>query len=589
MKVTRLFDILPYVKETYGNLSNMVNKKMNGQWQGYTTDEFIDSVDTLSYGLLDLGLQPGDTVAIISSNRPEWNFLDLAVQQIGAIPVPIYPTISESEYDYILNHADVKLVFSEGAELLQKLEHILHKVPSIKEIFTFIDRGEHRYLAQLFELGRQHPQPALLQQYKDRIRPDDTATIIFTSGTTGVSKGVMLTHSNIILNIDGLWDVPKCEGAVINALSFLPLCHVYERTVNYLYFMKGYHVYYAENAAAVATTAQEIQPQIMVCVPRIFEKLYDKIYTAGEKMPLVSKWIYYWAIHLALRFNADHQTRLYRIEHAIADKLVYKKLRDVLGGNIRLIISGGAAIQERLARFFLGIGLPFIEGYGMTETSPVIAVNLWEKGCSRIGTVGFVLKDLEVKIAKDNEILVRGYSVMKGYYKNPEETSAVIDAEGFLHTGDLGSFEDGKFLKIVGRKKSLFKTSFGKFVNPILIEDKFKESPFIDNMMVVGEGQKFAAAIITIDWEFLRGWWKRKSLGAFPEKTEALNHPLFKKRIKKEVAKYNEFFGKTEQIGKYTVIADEWSPETGELSQTLKLRRNLVEPHYKEQIEALFV
>ncbi|MCL2028171.1 MAG: long-chain fatty acid--CoA ligase [Bacteroidales bacterium] len=590
MEVTRIFDLLPYIKENYAWQDDQLAGKINGEWRRYSIDEYIEYANNVSYGLLALGIQKGDKIAIISGNRPEWNFLDIGIQQIGAVPVPIYPTISESDYEYILSLAEVKIIFSEGAELLAKLQHILDKITSLQELFTFIDRGKgHRYFSQLIELGKQNQQPELLEKLKADVKTDDLATIIFTSGTTGHQKGVMLRHSNIIANFKCCEPIPPAlPGA--HALSFLPLCHVYERMICYLWHWKGYCIYYAENIGTIADDAKYVQPESMTCVPRILEKLYDKIYIAGESMPFLKRTIYYWALEVAMNYKLEGNWWYYNLKHRIADKLVYGKLRNILGGKLSVVVSGGAALQDRLVNFFSGAGFPIMEGYGLTETSPVIAVSNFSKHGRMAGTVGPVLEGLDVKIAPDGEVLCKGHNVMIGYYKNPEETANVIDKDGYFHTGDLGKFEKHGLLRITGRKKALFKTSFGKYVNPNLVEEKFKESPFIDQLMVTGSGQKFAAALITLDWAFMPGWWARHKMGAYPKnRQDVVNNPIIEKRIRKEVAKYNKHFGDYERIKKFTVIADEWTPQTRELTPTLKLRRSLIEERYKDIIAELFV
>lgn len=588
MEVTRIFDLLPYIKQNFAWQDDQLAGKVNGEWKKYSIDDYIEYANNISYGLLALGIRKGDKIAVISGNRPEWNFLDMGIQQIGAINVPIYPTISESDYAYILQHAEIKIIFSEGAELLAKLQGILDTLPTLQELFTFVDRGQYRYFAQLVELGKQNPQPELLEELKSTIKPDDMATMIFTSGTTGRQKGVMLRHSNIVQNFKCCVSIPP-PPAGSHALSFLPLCHVYERMICYLWHYKGYAIYYAENVGTIANDAQSVKPEAMTTVPRVLEKVYDKMYTAGETMPFFRKKIYYWALELAMHYKLQHRTWFYNLEHRIANKLVYRKLREVLGGKLALVISGGAAIQERLARFFTAIGVPILEGYGLTETSPVIAVSNFTKYGRAFGTVGPPLEGLDVKIAPDGEILCKGHNVMIGYYKNPEETAAVMDEDGYFHTGDLGRLEKHGLLRITGRKKSVFKTSFGKYVNPILVEEKFKESPFIDNLMITGEGQKFAAAIITLDWTFIPAWWKRHKIGDYPKnRQEVVEHPILKKRIMKEVTKYNRYFGDYEQVKKHIIITDEWTPETRELTPTLKLRRELLEGRYQDIIEKLF-
>ncbi|MDR2511717.1 MAG: long-chain fatty acid--CoA ligase [Bacteroidales bacterium] len=590
MEIVRLFDIPFASKEKYGVIPDFLCRKIKGEgWKKYSTDEAIEHITLLSYAFLKMGVQKGDKIAVISSNRPEWNFLDHAIQSVGAIMCPIYPTISDSEYYYILNFAGIRFLFSEGRELFNRLNEVIKNVLTIEERFTFanLDDG-YRHLNDLYEIGKANPQPEKLAEIRASISEDDVATIIFTSGTTGEPKGVMLTHKNILGNVKGLEGIPPTVSPS-KGLSFLPLCHVYERAVNYHYQLFGYSCYYAENVATVAADSAEIKPNIMVAVPRVIEKVYDKMYTAGTSMPWIQKRIYYWALKLACHYNPYKKKFLYQSRRKVADILVYRKLRAVLGSQVNCIISGGAAIQEKLLRFMNGIGILTLEGYGLSETSPVVAVNRHSIESQRYGTVGRAMPGVEVRIAEDNEILVRGYCVMKGYYNDEVATTEVIDEDHWFHTGDLGSIDKDGFLKITGRKKSLFKTSFGKFVNPIVLEDKFKESPFIDQIMVVGDGQKFAAAIITLDWEFMRGWWKRHKLGKFPkDQQEVIEHKDVHRRLGKEVKKYNKNFGHHEQIFRFKLLPDIWSPETGELSQTLKVRRKYVEPKYKEVIGKLF-
>jgi long-chain acyl-CoA synthetase len=592
METTRLFDI-PYAsKEQFGSIPDFFCRKISGEgWKKYSTDEAIEHITNLSYAFLKLGVQRGDRIAVISSNRPEWNFLDYASQLVGAIMCPIYPTVSDSEYDYILNHAGIRFLFTEGRDLFDRLGEIIKNVPSIEARFTFVHQDDnYLHLDQLYELGKNNPQPEKIAEIKASITPDDVATIIFTSGSTGEPKGVMLTHNNLIGNMFGLRGIPpeNC-GAGNKGLSFLPLCHIYERCVNYHYQQHGYSTYYAQNVATVAADAAEIKANIMVTVPRVIEKVYDKMYTAGASLPWIQKRIYYWALKLARNYNPFKKKLLFKLRWKVADILVYRKLRAVLGGNVKCIISGGAAIQEKMLRFMNGIGILTLEGYGLSETSPVIAVNRHPLELQRYGTVGKPMPNVEIRIAEDDEILVRGYCVMKGYYKNEAATAEAIDKDNWFHTGDLGSFDKDGFLKLTGRKKSLFKTSFGKFVNPIIVEDKLKESPFIDQIMVVGDGQKFAAAIITLNWEFIHAWWKRHKLGRFPKThQEVIEQKEVLDRLAKEVKKYNKHFGHHEQIFRFKLLPDVWSPETEELTQTLKVRRKFVEPKYKEIIDKLF-
>ena len=588
MEINRIFDLLANYREKYAWKTDAIAGKVNGEWLRYSIDDYIINANNISYGLIAKGIGSGDKIAIISSNRPEWNIIDMGIMQIGAIPVPIYPTISESDYNYILNHAEVKIVFVEGEELLRKIEHILPEVPSLKEIYTFKDRQKYNYLQQLYDFGAANPNPVLLEKIKSEIYSSDIATIIYTSGTTGNPKGVMLSHANIISNFKAASVIPPF-GSEGKALSYLPLCHVYERMLNYMYQYMGISVYYAESIGTISDNLKEIKPDILSTVPRLLEKVYDKIINTGRKQKWLKRQIFFWAIKIGTRFELNNANAwFYNIKLALVNKLVFSKWRDALGGNLKIIVSGGAALQPRLARIFTAAGMNVLEGYGLTETSPVIAVNtLFENG-RMFGTVGIPFKEVSVKIADDGEVLCKGPNVMLGYYKDPELTKEVIDADGWFHTGDTGVIEPKGHLRLNGRKKSIFKTSGGKYVNPELLEGKFKESQFIDNMVVLGENQKFAAALIIPDFAFLKAWCEKKG-HIYTSNEEMVKNPVIKKRIMKEVDKYNKFFGDTEQVKKFDLIDFEWTVQTGELTPTLKLKRNLINVKYKDQIENLFV
>lgn len=587
MEITRIFDLLPHYKDKFSWKTDAISGKINGQWVKYSIDDYIEKANLISYGLLAKGIVNGDKIAIISSNRPEWNLIDMGVLQIGAVPVPIYPTISESDYNYILNHAEVKIVFVEGEELLRKIEHILPDIPSIKEIYTFKDRQRFNYLQQLLDLGFENPNPHFLEKLKSQIQSHDIATIIYTSGTTGNPKGVMLSHSNIISNFKAFSHIPPI-GSEGKALSYLPLCHVYERILNYMYQYLGISVYYAENLGTISENMKEIQPNILGTVPRLLEKVYDKIINVGRKQKWLKRQIFFWAVKIGHKYELDNINGwFYNLKLAIANKLVFVKWRQAMGGNIQIIVSGGAALQPRLARIFTAAGIPVLEGYGLTETSPVIAANTFDKNGRKFGTVGPVLNGITVKIANDSEILCKGPSVMMGYYKEPDLTNEVIDNEGWFHTGDTGLIEPKGQLRLIGRKKSIFKTSYGKYVNPEQIESKFKESSFIDNIVVLGENQKFAAAIIVPDFNYLKSWCEIKG-HTYSTNEEMCKNSIIRKRIQKEVDKYNKFFGDTEQIKKIALIDFEWTVQTGELTPTLKLKRNIINIKYKDVIEKLF-
>ena len=587
MEITRIFDLLPNYIENYSWKEDALAGKINGQWRKYSIQEYVETVNNLSYGFIALNIKKGDKVAIISTNRPEWNFIDMALLQVGAIPIPIYPTISESDYNYILNHAEVKYVFVEGEELLKKIEHILPEIPSLKDIYTFKDRQRYKYFDQLIQLGKQNPNFKLLEDIKEGIHNNDIATIIYTSGTTGNPKGVMLSHNNIISNF--IANEPILPfGSEGRAMSYLPLCHVFERLLNYLFQHAGVSIYYAENIGTISDNIKELKPNVLGTVPRLLERVYDRIYSSGKKLPWFKRKIFFYALWIGFRYKLDNgNSFIYKIQLKLLDKLVFSKWREALGGNFKIIASGGAALQPRLGRIFTAAGIPIVEGYGLTETSPVIAVNnLWKNG-RKFGTVGPVVSGVLVKIADDGEILCKGPNVMMGYYKEPELTKEAIDVDGWFHTGDIGNIEPSGFLRLTGRKKSIFKTSAGKYINPQLIEEKFKESPFIEYILVLGENQKFAGALIAPDFNFLKTWCAIKG-HEYTSNEEMIKNPIIKKRFQKEINKYNTFFGYAEQIKTYTLIGYEWSVQTGEITPTLKLKRNKITIKYKDIIDKMF-
>lgn len=586
MKITRIFDLLENYLEQYPQQEAALAYKRGGQWRKYSIQEYVELTNLMSYGMLQLGIQPGDNVGIVSGNRPQWNMLDMAIMQIGAISIPIYPTISQEDYRYILNHAEMKMIFIEGKELRRKLEPVLPDVKTLKSIFVFDETdGDYKFLDQLIELGREHQHPEQLKALKDSVKTGDLATIIYTSGTTGNPKGVMLSHSNIVSQIENLKSTPSPWSKT--SLSFLPLCHAYERMLVYLYQFLGMSVYYAESLATIADNIKEINPTMMSAVPRLLEKIYDKLYLSGKKLSFVQRNIYYWAFHLATRYQLEGMSGWQKWQLKLADKLIYSKWRAAIGGNFDIVVSGGSAIQPHMASFFSAIGMPVFEGYGLSETSPVIAVSQRGKNGRKFGTVGLPLPGVEVKLGERDEILCRGHNVMLGYYRDPELTSQVIDAEGWFHTGDTGKFTSEGQLIITGRLKSIFKTSFGKYVNPQAIESKFTESPLIDQMIVVGENKKFAAAIMTPDFVYLKSWAKLHHVEAATNE-ELVKHPVVQKRYSEEVKKYNHNFGDFEQVKRWILVPDEWTQPNGMLSPTLKIKRKVIGERYKEQIEKLF-
>lgn len=587
MEIKRLFDILYNYKECWPDRPDILAAKEEGAWKKYSVDTFIENVNNISLGLLALGIEKGDKIASITTNRPEWNFIDLGIQQIGATHVSIYPTISDNDYEYILNHAEVKYIFVSGIEMYRRINHILPHVPSLQGIYTFTNLHGLQHLGELIEFGKKNPHTEKLKSLKDSISEDDIPTIIYTSGTFGNPKGVVLTHKNILSNVKFVAPIPP-QQAGERVMSFLPICHIYERTLNYLYLYKGYTVYYCDNIVNVAEYLKEAQPTIICVVPRLLEKIYDRIVNTGSKLKGIKRFIFFWALNVGHHYEMyGAKGWWYNIKLGIARKLVFSKWKQGLGKKLDLIVSGGAALQPRLGRIFWAAGFRVLEGYGLTETSPVIAVNTLDPKGVKYGTVGPILKGVEAKIAADGEIITRGPCVMKGYYREPELTAEVIDKDGWFHTGDIGVIDKDGLLKITGRKKEIFKTSFGKYIAPQLIENKFKESPFIDNIMVVGENQKFAGALIVPDFNHLKNWCAGKGI-VYTTNDEMLEMQRIRRRFAKEIAKYNEYLGDTEKIKSYDLIKTEWSIESGELTATLKLRRTFLNKKYLKDIEILF-
>jgi len=587
MEPKRIFDILSHYQFRYPNQEVALAGKIGKQWKKYSLSEYIEITNNLSFGMIKLGINPGDKVGIISTNRPEWNMLDMAIMQIGAITVPIYPTLATHEYKYIINHAEIKLVILEGAELMEKISSILQEIKDLNFVYTFIDRKKFPYFQQLVDLGKEHPNYEEIEIRKTAVISSDCATIIYTSGTTGIPKGVMLSHDNLIGQILNICHTPAPWSNI--AFSFLPLCHAYERMLVFLYQYLGMSIYYAQNLGTIAENIKEVKPTMMSTVPRMLEKIYDKIYISSNSMPWLTKNIFRWAVRVACNYKIQphNRTWCYNQKHRIADRLVFSKIRRNIGGNFDIVVSGAASIQPRLASFFSAIGMPVFEGYGLTETSPVVAVSCRDKDGREAGTVGFPLPGIEVKTDENGEVCCRGHNVMMGYFKDEALTKTVIDGEGWFHTGDLGKINDRGQLILTGRLKNLFKTSLGKYINPQMIEEKFTESPFIENIVVVGEGQKFAAALISPDFNFLQSWCLRHNI-EYQNPQQIIDNHEISKRYVREVAKYNAHFGDTEQVKKFILIPDEWSQYTEILTPTLKVKRNLVQERYKNVIEKLF-
>ena len=588
MEVTRTFDIIELNLKQYPR-DDMYGGRNDGGWYTYSTEDVANHVNWVSYGLMAMGYKQGDKIATISPNKPEWNFVDMGLAQAGMIHVPVYPTIGTDEYAYILDHAEVKAIIIGNKSIYNKVKPIADNLKNLKDIFSFEPVEGVRDFSEIIEAGKSNADKYAdeLKRIKDSIQPEDMVTIIYTSGTTGNSKGVMLSHNNLISNVKATVGAHHM-GYGHKAVSFLPLCHVYERMMNYHFQYKGISIYYIDNMGIIAECIREVKPNLFTTVPRLLEKIYDNIITKGKSLPLIKRLIFFWAVNLGLKYKLKGKSVFYKLKLSIARKLVFSKWREALGNNVEAIVSGGAALQNRLERIFWAAGLPVLQGYGLTETSPVIAVNPLRLDDIKFETVGPVVENVEVKIADDGEILCKGPNVMLGYYKAPELTAEVIDSEGFFHTGDIGVIEDGRFLRITDRKKEMFKLSAGKYIAPQPIENKLKESMFIEQAMVIGENEKFASAIISPNFTYLHDWCSEHKIH-FRDNKELIEIPEVIDRIAKEVNHVNKSLGEHEQIKRFRLITDEWSPQTGELSPTLKLRRNIIAEKYKDIIADIYM
>jgi len=587
MEVTRTFDLVEWNCEKYPR-EVMFGGKFEKEWITYSTDKVKELTDCFSYGLMALGYHKGDHMATITANKSEWNIVDHGLAQAGMIHVPIYPTIGVEEYAYILRHSDVKAVFVGNKSIFAKVRTLAEEISEIREVFSFDKVDNLKTVFDIIDIGRSRKDEFAdeLKSIRDSIKPSDLVTIIYTSGTTGVSKGVMLSHNNLVSNaISTSKAHPFGNG--YKALSFLPLCHVYERMMNYNLQYKGTSVYYLENMGLVAEVMKEIKPNICNVVPRLLEKIYDNIIGKGKNLPWLKKHIFFWAVNLGLKYRLKGNTWFYTLKLFFARKLVFNKWKEALGNEIGVMVSGGAALQPRLERIFWAAGMPVLQGYGLTETSPVIAVNPFRQGDIKLGTVGPVLENVEVKIDEDGEILCKGPNVMMGYYKAPELTAEAIDKDGFFHTGDIGRIEDERFLRITDRKKEMFKLSAGKYIAPQPIENRLKESFFIEQVMVIGENQKFASALLSPNFAFLHDWCSIHKV-QFRDNAELVELPEVIERYAREVREVNKTLGEYEQIKRFRLVTDEWNATTGELSPTLKLRRNVLKERYRDLINEIY-
>ncbi|ARV14531.1 AMP-dependent synthetase/ligase [Polaribacter sp. SA4-12] len=587
IEVKRLFDFPYYQLESY-SLEKAFISKTSGSWQSITTQEYIDQANQISRGLIRLGIKPNDKIAIISStNRTEWNICDIGILQTGAQNVPIYPTISKEDYEYVLNHSESIYCFVSDKEVLKKINKIKKKTKLIK-VFTFDDiKGEESW-NEVLELGKDDSNQNAVEERKNDVKEDDLATLIYTSGTTGRPKGVMLSHKNIVSNVLSSEKCVPFDYGKSKGLSFLPVCHIFERMILYLYQYCGVSIYFAESIEKLSENAQEIKPHVMTAVPRLYEKIYDKIVLKGETLTGIKKGLFFWALNLGLRYEPNGANGWwYEKKLSLARKLIFSKWQAALGGELKIMVSGSAALQPRLARVFAAAGMPIMEGYGLSETSPVIAVNDERNNGFRIGTVGKVIDDVEVKIAENGEIIVKGPNVMLGYFKDPEKTASVIKG-GYFYTGDKGEFDKDGFLKITGRTKEMFKTSGGKYVVPPLLEGELKQSLFIEQVMVIGEGEKMPAAFIQPNFEFIREWIHHKKLDIGDSNQDIISSDRVIKRIQKEVDKCNKNFGKWEQIKRFELTPDVWSIEGGHLTPTMKMKRKIIREIYQDLFDKIY-
>jgi long-chain acyl-CoA synthetase len=584
--ITRLFDF-PYYQLEKFNLNKALTSFKDGKWDSTSTQEYINKANQISRGLLRLGIKKNDKIAVISTtNRTEWNILDIGILQLGAQNVPIYPTISKEDYEYVLNHSEATYCFVSDTTILEKLNQIKGNT-KLKGVYTFDEiKGEHNW-EEVLQLGKDESSQQDVEDCKNNVDPNDLATLIYTSGTTGRPKGVMLSHNNIVSNVLASEKrVPLIKGET-KALSFLPICHIFERMILYLYQYCGVEIHFAESIEKMSDNLKEVKPNVMTAVPRLYEKVFDKIYGRGEDLSGIKQKLFYWAIEIGLQYEPYRANGWwYEKKLGLARKLIFSKIKDGLGGKLDLMVSGSAALQPRLTRFFAAAEMPIMEGYGLTETSPVASVNDQRNGGFRIGTVGRILDGVEVKIAEDGEILVKGPNVMLGYYKDENKTNEVMTGD-YFHTGDIGEVSNDGFLKITDRKKEMFKTSGGKYVAPALIENELKQSRFIEQVMVIGENEKMPAALIQPNFAFVREWAERHNI-TLGDHTDIASSKEVKKRIEEEVVICNSNFGKWETIKKFELTSDEWSIDGGHLTPTMKMKRKIIKEIYKDLYEKIY-
>ncbi len=584
MEITRLFDVPEFQLANFPK-EVAIASKVDGQWKGYSTKELIDTAERIALGLMALGIKPGDKVAIASGNRSEWCLVDQAILRIGAIGVPIYPTSSAEDFAYVLHHSESKIIFSANGEIHAKAEAARSSCPQLTQLFTFDKVDGAKLWTEVAAMANEAAR-GTLKEYKAAVRNDQLATIIYTSGTTGKPKGVMLTHNNILSNVMGSATRFPVDNTA-RCISFLPLSHIYERMLMYLYMYKGVGIHFQESLDDLGDRIREVAPDVFTAVPRLLEKIYDRIVAKGDELTGVKRSLFFWALDLGLRYEVHGRSPWYNLQLAIARKLIFSKWQEALGGQCKVVASGSAALQPRLARVFNAAGIPVMEGYGLTESSPVITVNELANDGLRFGTVGRAIPGVEIRIAEDGEILAKGPNIMLGYYKDEENTRATLDADGWLHTGDIGELSKDGFLRITDRKKEIFKTSGGKYVAPQVMENKLKASRFIEQLIVIGENRKFPAALIVPEFKFLEDWCQRKGI-PFVSREQVVADPRVMERIFREVKEANQGLGNWEQIKKIALLTKEFSIEEGELTPTLKLRRKPILEKHAAIVEGIY-
>jgi long-chain acyl-CoA synthetase len=589
MELTRVFDLLEYYHKTFGDKPDAFVAKVNGKWEKWSFEKFTHFTHELAAGLIGEGIERGDRIAILAHNRPEWNVADFAAQLTGAILVPVYPTIAAADLTFILQDSESKIIFVSDKDTFNKATLACKDVQHPPKIFAFDQVGGATSWNVILDKGKADNKSEIIAANKKEIQPDDCFTILYTSGTTGTPKGVMLTHRNLVSNFTSLCDLPPVDHTS-RALSFLPLNHVYERMISFLYMFRGPAIYYAESLDTIGDNIRELQPHIFSCVPSLLQKVYNRITAKGAELTGIKRSLFFWSIRIAEKYDVGPNERgwFYKLQLSIASRLVFSKWREALGGNVRCMISGGAALDQRLARIFWAAGIPVLEGYGLTETSPVIAVNNFESNSLRFGTVGPVIRGVEVKFAEDGEILVKGPNIMKGYFKRPEATAEVIDEQGYFHTGDIGMLVENRFLKITDRKKEIFKTAGGKYIAPQHIENLLKNSRFIDQSITVGENRKFPTALVVPSFSFVREWANRKGIKIGETNEDIINNPEVIKRINLSIEKLNAALAQYEKVKKIALLPKAWTIESGELTPKLSLKRKVILKENEAVIEKMY-